>query len=350
MNAKIAQAAVAGALDNQGFVQGLMLQFLQRVDKEGRGCTSLRGRPSKAISDTEKALIEDAALTLAIAGCNKEVAKELGQRVQPVRVNVNQLHEQSLPDPVLALKSGNEQQFAENINLVDQLYHRQPGQKIRRLMLAIDATYLERSLVQMKIGEQVGLVGGGWRLDDESQCFVPVDQVGREERPEKAPQILEFVVWDPHTPGPRVTYSIASMPTFLSANPKFKNVTKTHQGNWDMLRVIGRALSTASDVVKGVTFDAHNAHRYAKEMLFGVFQKVDSVAAAELPFWCDLTWEDLPPHVLPRLPLRLAKHKGNYFWCLPGCCSLSCGYGGRARVPRVSKGFGWFWIVLECFG
>lgn len=231
MNAKIAHAVVNGALDNEGFMQGLLLQLLQRIEKKSRGIFTLRGPRARNETATERNLIEESALTLAILGGNRAVCKELGQRVKPFKCRMADLPSHSLPNAMLALLSSNHEQLQENIQLIDQLFHRTSACKKRRLLMAVDATYLEKAMLQMSMGQTVGLVGGGWSIDNEEECFWPLAKA--HEKKMKAPQMMEFLITDPSSPCDRRSYSLCSMPMFLKAMRRDEGVTKTHAGNWE---------------------------------------------------------------------------------------------------------------------
>ena len=74
INAKIAHAAVSGRLEKNPVMQGLLLQCLNRLEREERGVMHNRGR-QKASVDLEKALLSEAALSLAILGGNKNLCQ-----------------------------------------------------------------------------------------------------------------------------------------------------------------------------------------------------------------------------------------------------------------------------------
>lgn len=130
----------------------------------------------------------------------------------------------SLPNPALALM--HEEQMEENVLLADQSYARSPSMKSRRLMVAMDATYLLRGLQQMMVRGKAGLVGLPWRPQEaEPKAFVPVKSVPKKE--ERAPQILEFLCWDPMAVNSFLV-SLASMPMSLKAPKLSDSSTLTH--------------------------------------------------------------------------------------------------------------------------
>ena len=230
INAKIAHSLLSGELDSDGFMQGLMLQMIQRLDKVSRGIQHLKGRRAATELPTERALIEEAALTLALTGGHKFLHQELGQRVKPIKIKVCDLPSMSLPNPALALMTKYAEQLTENVELLDQLFHRTERVKKRRLLMAVDCTYLERSVQQMELHNQVGLVGGGWNVDNETAAFASLEV---DELPKKAPQMMEFLCWDPCYPGVRETYSLASMPVHLQAPQESQGMTESHAGNFE---------------------------------------------------------------------------------------------------------------------
>ena len=96
--------------------------------------------------------------------------------------------------------------------------------------MGMDGTYLLKSACQFKIKDTVGLVGGAWSPVDDSQAFV--DLTVNVKSLEKAPTMLEFVLWDP-CGWTKNTYSVASMPMALSAPKLTQKETQVHAGNWD---------------------------------------------------------------------------------------------------------------------
>lgn len=84
----------------------------------------------------------------------------------------------------------------------------------------------------------------------------------------------------------------------------------------------GRLLEHSAWICKGITFDAHEAHAFFREALFGVFERLDWKLLEKIPFFKDVTWKELPLHCLPRLPAKFCIHSGQTFFPLPGSCPL----------------------------
>ena len=382
LNAKIAKAAVTGRLDRNPFMQDLLVQCLHRIEKEERGISSNRGRRSKSCSDAEVKLLADAALSLSILSGNQTLAKELGQKVTKITVKLEELAEHGLPNPALSLMFPS--QLEQNFILVDQQFPRDDKMPARRLILAMDGTYLQKSLVQCPINQKVGLVGGCWSSQDDSSAFldigVPMKGI------ERAAVMMEFLTWDPCA-YKQETFSVSAMPMSLSAPKTSEKETQTHAGNreawhvlsiaWPILAIshpfphssttfffsnfsmakfflnlfnlspskeilltMSKVLTAGAWLVKGIVMDGHHSHRYLKECLFGWFEKLDKAELQGMDFWRDVSYEDLPRHCLPRMPMRLCMHAGETIWCLPGPCFLAD--PGRFWLVFVD-------VVLSCF-
>lgn len=230
MNLKIASAIMHGGLDSHTFMQGMLAQCLTTMEKKSRGITTARGRPATR-SDFEQHIIEEASLSLAVAGGNRHLAQSLGQRVTLPRVIWDDMPTQhSLPNPALALMTGKEEQLSDNVMMIDQRYPRSPSAPQRRLVLAVDHTYLQRMLCQAKVADEPGLVGGPWCPASEQDAFLPFKSMaeGCLNRP-RACMMLECLVWDPAAPR-KECLSLASMPMTLK-RAKRADVTLVKQGN-----------------------------------------------------------------------------------------------------------------------
>ena len=209
------------------------------MEKRSRGIETNRGRP-QALTDTESYAIEEACLSFALAGGNKSLAVSLGQKVTLRKIKCEELPGLGLPNPVLALQSGKEEQLGENVSLIDQRFPRSPSAPQQRLILAIDHTYLQKRFVQACLNGTVGLVGGPWSPTQEQSCFLPLaDMQPGTLKAERASMMLECLCWDPCAEK-RESYSIASMPMTLK-RAKRGDMTLTRHGNmapWHILAVI----------------------------------------------------------------------------------------------------------------
>lgn len=228
VNAAIAHAAVTDKLSANPFLQGILLKGVTKLDRQQRGIETNRGRAPQ-MSECATNLIQDAALTLAIAGGNKMLMRELGQNQTAPRILTEDLPSWSLPNPCLALMSNFRDRLLENLDLVDKQFPRAPSAPTQRLVVAMDATYLQKAVQQMMVRDVPGLVGAPWSPNDETFGFIPLNRV-----PDETPYaacIVDFLAFDPCARHRR-DFSIASMPMGLAPTLS-ENMSKTHAGNMD---------------------------------------------------------------------------------------------------------------------
>ncbi len=229
MNLAIAKSAVEGKLDSNPFVQGLLVNLMQKVDKESRHIYHWRGRRA-AQTETQERLVEDAALTLAIVSGNRGLAEELGQRKTMKKLHLEDLALWSLPNPCLSLMFSD--QLLENLRIVEQQCVRVPGQSCRRMIASLDHTYILKFLVQMKVQGKAGLIGGAWTPENEESAFMPFDALPPHALSvDKAGLMLEILLWNPDALI-KEAFSVSAMPMTLRRSKK-KDLTLTKQGNMD---------------------------------------------------------------------------------------------------------------------
>ena len=224
INMAIATAAATGKLESNPVMQGILVKCIRTLDREERGVHSTRGRYGHG--EVERNLINDAALTMCLSGAgNKQLAAKLGQNSSPPRIFLDDLIPRSLPCPALALLNGDD--LATNLELVDQRYPRSQGEPARRLIVAVDHTYLQRSLQQVMLRGRAGLVGGCWWPSDPSSAFLDFEELPENPlKTPKAPLMLEMLAWDPNATK-KECYSLASMP--MSLAPKVEQ--EKNRGN-----------------------------------------------------------------------------------------------------------------------
>lgn len=221
INVSIAKAAVTGKLDANPVLQGIIVQCMRHLDKGERGVLTVGRKPLCTV--TEEHLVTNAAFTFALAGANRELATQLGQNLRPPSLNVEKLHEFSLPNPMLALKQSLNDRLELNTELADQFFPRK-SEVARRLVLALDHTYLQRGFAQAKLGDRAGLVGGCWHPDldekeENDRSFMDLTKLpDKALKSQKAPLMLEALVWDPTSVQRNRPLSLASMPMSLKAS------------------------------------------------------------------------------------------------------------------------------------
>ena len=100
----------------------------------------------------------------------------------------------------------------------------------------------------------------------------------------------------------------------------------------EMLQIMGCFLDSAAWLVRGVTFDGHLSNNFFREALRGHFTLLREEILKEVPFFKDVTYEDVPHNGLPRLPMKICCFRESPVWALQGSCSLFvvfdvfCGY------------------------
>lgn len=123
-NIRIALSAISGQMSKHPFIQGLLLTSMTMVDKESRGINTLAGRPETR-SETERALIADAAMQLAVTSGNRRLARSLGVAACQLSMALDDLLPKALPCPGLALNWPNV--LEQNFTIIDQRYVLQPN-------------------------------------------------------------------------------------------------------------------------------------------------------------------------------------------------------------------------------
>lgn len=115
-----------------------------------------------------------------------------------------------------------------------------------------------------------------------------------------------------------------------------------------MLNVLGQLLESAAWLIRYVTFDAHCAHAWFREALFGNLETVKASDLAEVGFFRHLQYRPLPEHTLPHFPVMLATYDGLPVAALPGVCSVGVGFR-RTFFSWFSNVFNGFLVVFFSF-
>ncbi len=216
LSVAVGKFALEGRFDSNPLLQGLLVQCMGKIERWEAG-KSTRGR-NRSVSATEQCLARDSAITLSVLCGNRDLAQQLGQNAKPCPIILDDLEGRSLPNPMLALHSKAKEQLSKNMMLIDSLFPREHGMSPRRLICAIDHTYLVKAMSQSVWQQTAGLVGGFWSPMDEESAFMPLQDLPPQatKRP-KANQMLECLVWDPNSKHRRC-YSCAEMPMKLKAS------------------------------------------------------------------------------------------------------------------------------------
>lgn len=166
---QIMTKAAGGKLANSPVVLGIVLQCLDMSDRRDRGILSMYH--PRDMSDIERAVVEEAAYTLAVNGCSEGLMKTLGfNKKCTLRSHgaLDTLRAQSLPCGALALLFADG--MNENLAILDGIYPRDEGQK-RRMCFCFDSTYLLPMHQSIRLNQTKALVGAPFCMDDLDSRF-----------------------------------------------------------------------------------------------------------------------------------------------------------------------------------
>lgn len=183
--------------------------------------------------------------------------------------------------------------------------------------MAFDATYLTTTLVQMKVHDRIGMIGGVYNPDKRDACIADLHGNLDCQSIRRASSMLQCLVWDPCS-AKRNGLSIAEIPTehgWGGPNGGFR-------GNLYVLKCIGQILEKSDGVLCGLIFDAHQTHNFLKKLLLGQTEGLPMTEIKEIEYFKALVHKPLPKHPLPRLPCQFTYHEGNLIWGIPGICAL----------------------------
>ena len=182
-------------------------------------------------------------------------------------------------------------------------------------MLAFDATYLTVSLASMELHSKRAMVGGVWSPDDPGNSFVELREDLNVSEVKKSSSIMEFLTWNPFA-RKKSPLSVAAVPVEHS----FSGVNSGYRGNLYVCSLVGQVCAENNGVLKGLICDSHGTHQFCRKLLHGQTLGLPMDDISQIPFFKDLRYQPLPSHPLPRLPIRLCLHHGEYIWGIPGVC------------------------------
>ena len=184
--------------------------------------------------------------------------------------------------------------------------------------MAFDCTYLSKSLAQLQLHEERGMVGGVFLPEAPSNAFLPLNDRLDVKSIVKSGQMLEMLMWDP-VARRKTPLSVCSLPIaegFQGTNAKYRS-------SLYILEIVGKVLDNDDATVKAVIFDNATQHLLLRQIVFGQKENIVESDLAEIPFFSTLRFKELPRHPLPRLPVRIALQQGEVFWAIPGVCFLA---------------------------
>ena len=143
---------------------------------------------------------------------------------------------------------------------------------------------------------------------------------------------LSILCWDPSS-GVQMALPALELPV--------------HCGDQDsrfLLRIMDAFMAAASEFVVGLVYDAATPHQTIRRLLHGTPTVEDLALVGELDsslkFFNRISYKDLPPHNLPRLPIRVAMVEGQVYFGVCGPCSLMVHYGSFIFICLVK-----FWYI-----
>lgn len=166
--------------------------------------------------------------------------------------------------------------------------------------------------------KQHGLIGGVWGPGETDQSYLSLESDLNVRNIVKASSILEMILWDPASIK-KITLPACTVPV----ETNFSGPSSTVRGCMFFLELIGMILKQSGSTIRCLAFDAHGSHSVIKRLLFGQVAEKDLEEIAKFDFWSELSWQELPSSILPRLPVRLCLHRGEVFYPLPGPCFLA---------------------------
>ena len=185
-------------------------------------------------------------------------------------------------------------------------------------MCALDCTYLTSCLAQLQIHEKRGLVGGSFKPDDPMHSFAELTEDFDSTSIKKSGAMCEWLLWDPSAVN-KVCLSACALPV----ESNFSGINGSVKGNLYMCHLVGTILKESDDLIKGIICDSHGTHQYTKKLLFGQLDDLPMEEIEQLPFWHELSYVDVPQSEMPRMPVKIAMHRGSALWPLPGSCDLA---------------------------
>lgn len=186
--------------------------------------------------------------------------------------------------------------------------------------MAFDATYITASLNQAEINGKRALVGGEYDPERPQNSFVPMDEDKEIDTSSisKSSSMLEFIGWDP-SQFKKTPISLMSVPVAIS----FQGAGSDSRGNFYMANLVGAFLEHSDGIVKAIVCDNHSTHKLIRRCMHGQLVGDEIVDVLNVKWFGALHYTDVPSHVLPRFPMRVAYQNKDAVYGLPGVCVLA---------------------------
>ena len=182
--------------------------------------------------------------------------------------------------------------------------------------MAFDCTYVSSGLAQLELHDRRGMAGGIWLPDNTENTFLELDEKLDISTCRKATTMIDFLLWDA---GATKKCPISACAVPVEHN--FAGAFGSMRGNMYMCNLVGQVIQQSDGIIGGIICDAHGTHSYIRKLLHGQTDSLPMLDIQELPFWGELSFQDLPVHNLPRLPVKLCLHQNEVLWGIPGVCA-----------------------------
>lgn len=227
---------------------------------------------------------------------------------------------------------------------------KQPACPHRRLVVAVDRTYLQAGTRMCTTSKGCILTGGphrphGFKDADESSFVLDRSQGDQQfsmKGKARASEMESFTVWDP-TRKKSIVLEAACYPCLPSASidGRFEEGflhPKNNRGKWETLHRIGHFLESCP-CIKILIADGHKAHGWMHRFLLGQNVPLSPELRDLLPFWGKTTVEDLPL-VCFSLGYRVLKYNNEAILYVPGICHLQKNFCEQGRSALRTMMFG----------
>eukprot|EP00435_Cladocopium_sp_Y103_P015076 s3656_g3.t1 len=275
--------------------------------------------------EEEKQLLLEAGAELSCIGANPKALEFFGLKwMQHNQHNgtLAKLHAWGLPNMV----SPDAEALQRSDHLISIKFKRPEASGHRRLICAMDRTYLETSMQLLQTEK-----GSGFRAH-RPQGFLEKDEslrpLNREEGTKtwntrdvkRASEMESFLVWDGKRESSYI-YELAAYPCLPGASKDDRlelgvDEPKNMRGKWEFLHRCGFVLENAPSL-KWILCDGHGSHAWLHQLLLGQSIDLPDTLLQHVPFFRSLTRQDLPLVCFP-LPWRNVLIDGSTIHYLPG--------------------------------
>lgn len=298
--------------------------------------------------EQERRLLLEAGAELAAAGGNGQCLNYFGLKWIVHKDFYDSLACLSqLGVPVFVSPSPEE--LEANSHLISSQFSRADGCPYRRLIMAMDRTYLVAANRLAKTHK--GSILSGWphrppgfEQPDESLTLIRQDSEDQHfdlKRP-KATEMESYIMWDA-TRRHSCALETAAYPCLAAASKDWRleramAKPKNKRGKWEALLRCGQVLAN-SPAVRFLICDSHGSHDWIRTILLGQSCPLPPELLELVPFFAELVTEDLPAVGAP-FPFRAVKFQGQYVGYIPGVCHIQKNFAEQGRSSLRTMFYG----------